>query len=207
MRLETILKSTGRIPDHQKIPAEHDGGNDRDAIETRGLCHSQVVCKPSQASQIPEVGTSITTPGALDLYQSISSHCNCSCHERYSTRSPRLTDTLLGTLFAGSLDITYASRECNNLSCIRSCPSPHFMFSLTYFFPIWLLSWAITLSFQKCKWGLDHSFRVINCASSSSSIFQYAYQGDVSGMKSLLKARLGSPFDVTPKPQRSLLGI
>ena len=205
-KLQTTLNSMNRILDLQKKPAEHDGRNDRDrdAVGARGRRQPRIICKPSPAPQIPELVTAMTNTGVLDLNQSISSHCNCSCHERHSTRTPRLTDKFLGTLF-GSFDVPYSSREC--LSCIRSCPSSQFMFSLTYFFPFWLLSWAITLSFQKCKWGLDHSFRVINCVSFSSPIFQHAYQGHVSEMKSLLKARLGSPFDVTPETQKSLLVV
>lgn len=55
--------------------------------------------------------------------------------------------------------------------------------------------------------GFDFNLRVLHYVHYSSPIFQCAYQGDSLGMKNLLKARLGSPFDMTSGPQRSLLGV
>jgi hypothetical protein len=133
--------------------------------------------------------------------------CDCCCHHRYSKRSFRIFDQVFGTFFAGYSGVSSVVPRCNVLSCTQSCASSDIMLSLNYFFPQWLLSWGFTLALTTTIRGFDHTFRLFHCVEYSSPIFRYAYEGDVARMKALLKARLGSPFDVTSEPQRSLLGV
>ena len=143
---------------------------------------------------------------ALSL-QNEEPQCNCCSHEKYFKRSPHVADKALGTLFVGYSDIPFLISLCKSLNKARSCTGSHFMFSLAYFFPIWFLSCAILLIVQDHPLGFDINLRVLHYVSYSSPIFQCAYQGDSLGMKSLLKRRLASPFDVTAGPRRSLLGV
>lgn len=139
-------------------------------------------------------------------HSTIATQCKCCCHQKYSKRSPRLADRILGTLFTGYSGVPGLAPRCNVLICVHSCPSPDAMLALTYFFPAWFISGAITLALKQTT-RVFYNIRVLRYVSYSSPIFQYAYQGDLSGMKALLKGRLGSPFDVTPETQRSLLGV
>ena len=143
---------------------------------------------------------------SLDLH-SQAPKCNCCFHERYSKRSPRVADRTVGTLFVEYSNLPYLIGLYKKSSYAQSCTGSHFRFSLAYFFPIWFLSCAIILVVQDHARGFDFNFRVLRYVSYSSPIFQYAYQGDALGMKNLLGRRLGSPFDVTSGPQRSLLGV
>lgn len=133
--------------------------------------------------------------------------CQCCCHYISWNRSPRVVDRIFGTLFAAYSGVSCAAPRCNVLGCARSCAGPDIALSLTYFFPLWLLSWGINLRLTHSTREFDHNFRMIQCVEYSSPIFRYAYEGDVSRMKALLKGRLGSPFDMTFEPRKSLLGV
>ncbi len=201
VRLETFMEPLTRIyVDHQQITANRDHKGLLGAVQdpTKGLhtkdCSSEY---GDQAVAITVNATSISN---------IAPQCKCCCHQKYSKRSPRLVDRIVGTLFTGYSGIPGLGPRCNVHSCVHSCPSPDAMLSLTYFFPTWFISGAITMALKKTTRGF-YNIRVIRYVSYSSPIFQYAYQGDISGMKALLKGRLGSPFDVTPETQRSLLGV
>lgn len=133
--------------------------------------------------------------------------CQCCCHYKYLNRSPRVVDRIFGTLFAIYSGVSNAAPRCNISDCAQSCAGPDIALSLTYLFPPWLLSWGISLKFTQATRGFNHNFRVIQYVEYSSPIFRCAYEGDVSRMKGLLKGRLGSPFDMTHEPRRSLLKV
>ena len=206
MKLRKLTERTDRtLVDRQRTSV---GQGYHDCVVATGDQNwAQHIWEPSQGLRDQTTTTAITTTCVSDLQQLIPSHCTCNSHEQYSKRSPRVADRIIGTLFAGYSDVSYLICFCNKLSGARSCANSHFMFSLTYFFPLWILSCAIILRIQKHMWGFDFNLRVIRYVSYSSPIFQYAYQGDVLGMKGLLRRRLGSPFDVTSEPQRTLLGV
>ena len=150
--------------------------------------------------------TSLPTTRMSDYYSALP-RCKCRCHQRALKRSSFFIDRFLGTVFTAYSGIPHLVPGCNVLSCTQSCLISEMFFSFTYFFPTWLISWAIILVLRRSTLGFDHNIRLLHCVSYSSPIFQCAYQGDVVGMKLLLHQRLGSPFDVTPEPQRSLLGV
>jgi hypothetical protein len=133
--------------------------------------------------------------------------CQCHCHHRRLNRSPPIVDRIFGTVFASYSGVSRGNSRCDVLSCAQSCANPEITLSLTYFFPPWLLSGGINVTITQKARGLNNNLRVIQCVDYSSPIFRYAYEGDVSRMKALLRGRLGSPFDVTSGPQRSLLGV
>lgn len=133
--------------------------------------------------------------------------CQCCCHYKCLSRSPRVVDRIFGTLFAIYSGVSSAAPRCNVSACAQSCAGPDIALSLTYLFPPWLLSWGINMKFTQATRGFNHNFRLIQNVEYSSPIFRCAYEGDVSRMKALLKGRLGSPFDMTYEPQRSLLGV
>ena len=143
----------------------------------------------------------------LSRWQQASQQCKCCCHQRYSNRSSRFVDGIIGTFFAGYCGIPYLALECTVRSCTQTCLISDSLLTITYFFPTWLLSCAFTFVFKMSTLGFDYTFRFANCVSYSSPIFQCAYQGDIEGIKVILRSKLGSPFDVTTEPQRSLLGV
>ena len=152
---------------------------------------------------LPDTRGEPSFTGISNLAQS----CRCSCHHKSLSRSPRAVDRIFGTLFIACSGFSSTIPKCNVPSCAHSCAGPDIALSLTYFFPLWLLSWGINLKFTPAIRGFNHHFRIIQFVEYSSPIFRCAYEGDVSRMKALLKGRLASPFDVTFEPQRSLLGV
>ena len=136
-------------------------------------------------------------------------HCNCRCHQRNTTRSPKAFDRVAGVLFAGYSGIPCLALQCNINSCRNSCPmTSKGVASVQYFFPSWCLSWAVSLWIKHSQGGFDYNFRLMHCVSYSSPIFLSAYRGDAASMKMLLKAKMGSPFDVAAgERQKSLLTV
>ena len=168
---------------------------------------SSVGRNPGQPAD--ELSSDIKDKSDMDVSIAASSKitCECCCHYKYLNRSPRVVDRIFGTLFTVYSGVSNAAPQCNVSSCAQSCTGSDIALSLTYLFPPWLLSWGISLKFTQATRGFNHNFRVIQCVEYSSAIFRYAYEGDVFRMKALLKGRLGSPFDITYEPRRSLLRV
>lgn len=154
---------------------------------------------PPDARNESDMDTSIVASSAT--------MCQCCCHCRSLTRSARVVDRIFGTLFAIYSGVPSLAPRCNVSGCAQSCTGPDLALSLTYLFPPWLLCWGISLKFTQATRGFNHHFRLIQYVEYSSPIFRCAYEGNVSRMKALLQARLGSPFDMTCEPQRSLLRV
>lgn len=204
--VESFIEPTTRKQiRHQQISVGQ--GTCDHAVAIRDQSRLQNMWKPSPLSQNQATVTTVSATYMLDRHNPVLPLCNCCCHDRYSERSPRVADKIFGTLFTGYSGIPYLTRKCDESSCAQSCSWPHATFSLTYFFPMWFLSYLITLAVKQHSWGFDYNLRFIHYVGYSSLMFQYAYQGNVPGMKSLIKSRLGSPFEVTSERQRSLLGV
>ena len=186
-RLETFMESMARILSNPEQ-------------RLTGRSSSEQAGEPSPDAK-NEIGVNTSLPACSAMT------CPCCCHYKYLNRSPRVVDRIFGTLFAVYSGVSTANPQCNVSACAQSCAGPDIALSLTYVFPPWLFSWGISLKFTQATRGFDHQFRVIQYVEYSSPIFRCAYEGDISGMKALLKAGLGSPFDMTYEPRKSLLGV
>lgn len=214
MRLQTVAQSlSNHLAKFQEDQAKSEQSNEKHRVRQEALMepttqyfstHEQ---KPIEDSSLRCKDEVMTMATKTSYTPKLARKCDCCCHHRYSKRSSRVLDQVFGTLFAGYSGVSSLIPRCNVLGCKQSCASSDIMLSLNYLFPLWLLSWGFTLAFKTTIGGFDHSFRLFHCVEYSSPIFRYAYEGDVARMKALLKARLGSPFDVTSEPQRSLLGV
>ena len=158
-------------------------------------------------SRVKESHIKGTIMASMPKWHSAFLPCTCLCHQRKSKRSSRSMNGTIGTFLAEFSGLPYLTPRCNNWSCVQSCKVSDVHVSLTYFIPMWLLSWVLTLIVKRSKLGFDYTFRVYNYVSYSSPIFQCAYQGNVIGMRGILKSKSGSCFDVTRELQRSLLGV
>ena len=175
---------------------------------------SELVVKPHLSGDFKQL-----PPGTRDHFISITvtaipsqgshGHCPCRCHYRNTSRSPKALDRIAGVLFAGYSGFPCLAPPCNVNSCRNSCPmTTKSVASVKYFFPSWFLSWAVSLWIRSSEWGFDYNVRFMHCVSYSSPIFVSAYRGDAASMKMLLKAKRGSPFDVTAGArQKSLLTV
>jgi len=120
--------------------------------------------------------------------------CCCSCHKRQHFQSPSFLNQLIGTLFVGYSGIPILTPECNEYSCQRrATPSTQ----IAYCFPTWF--WKRQLSLSILFTPLDGpimSLKFPRLVSPSSKIFDYAFTGNVAGMKVLFQQGLASPNDV-----------
>lgn len=130
--------------------------------------------------------------------------CYCRCHPKRTRRSPKAFDQVAGVLSASYSTTQHLTPQCKVQCYPNSSTSA---VSATYLFPTWFLSWAVSVGIAVSEQGFDYNLRWIHRVSYSSAIFQCAYQGDVSNMKMLFKAKLGSPFDVATEKQKSLLAV
>lgn len=107
----------------------------RASTDCRDECAGKDPCKHDRAAMSLAAGR---TKGTC------SWHCQCQCHPRHFSSSPRWLDAVLGTLFYSNTGTPCLRiRSCNEPGCARrvvlSC-------QVTYHFPHWLVSKAITLS-------------------------------------------------------------
>ena len=158
------------------------------------------------ASEDPAVQT---TDKTVPSWRSKSSICTCLCYQRRSKRTARSMSRVFGALYVAYSGVPYLNTRCRSCNALkrRQRTQTDVLVSFTYFFPAWLLPWAVRLVVERSQPRFDYNFRIFHCVSYSSRIFQCAYQGDIVGMKSILQKKAGSPFDVTSEPQHSLLVV
>ena len=118
--------------------------------------------------------------------------CKCLCHVRTKV-SYRALNLFLGSLFVGYNGIPFITPKCDDPHCRQRAD---LVTLITYVFPPWLLARALCIAL---KWsphiGPELNIRVARVVSETSAIFSRATLGDVEGVKTLLSARLCSPYD------------
>jgi ankyrin repeat protein len=120
--------------------------------------------------------------------------CSCLCHRRTHLQSPQLLNDLLGALSVNFTGIPYISVPCNEKMCK---PRTSATARLTYQFPSWLLSRALTLLVDANRVnGPEMQLRTLRVIPSNSPIFRMALAGDVEGMKSLFSQGKASIWDI-----------
>ena len=154
------------------------------------------VSEASGSTQSRQLGMRSTRPVNLSAFMqsfSCAIECKCLCHVR-TTVGYRFLNKFLGSLFVGYIGFPYITPKCDDSHCRRRADS---VTSITYVFPLWLLARALSIAL---KWsphaGPELVIRVPPVVSNTSAIFSLAHKGDVEGVRMLLSARLGSPYDV-----------
>lgn len=131
--------------------------------------------------------------------------CRCRCHVQTRGQSPKMLQSVLGTLFVGYAGLPVLTASCNSRLCQRS--SEGFL-QVNYYFPQWFLARILSLvvRFQDAQTP-EISLRLLNVRSSYESIFQYAHRGDADSIKFLLTKGKASVLDVTDDSGHSPLHV
>ena len=117
--------------------------------------------------------------------------CTCKCHESFRSRTPRMLDSIFGSLFLGYEASPFASRSCQNPYCGRSSTT------LSYTFPRWFVNRpiAFTMISHQLSSGPEMLLRISQVRPGDSRIFICAHDGYLEEAQSLLETRQASVAD------------
>jgi hypothetical protein len=125
--------------------------------------------------------------------------CPCQCHAPFSLQAPYFLRDLLGSWMLVLKNIALpTTRRCDYSLCRKSRLSS---FSVSYYFPRWMLARAITIM---GNWkdlhggGVSIVVRMPRVRPFDTPLFRLTESANVDAFKSLLSTREVSPFDVTP---------
>ena len=131
--------------------------------------------------------------------------CSCSCHQVNYFRTPQIADLALGSMFVGLSGFPMGRQRCSEKLCRKqSIPT----LKVTYHFPQRLLERAIYFSLSLTYMnGPQVSLHVPRVVEDNAKIFQFAVQGNLSGMKDIFRDGLASPYDVAASNGRTALHV
>lgn len=146
----------------------------------------------------PRYRASVTVSKATPL--TCLAECPCRCHYRSVIRSPRHLSNYLGDLFLGCSNLPWCFAgfaRCNEQTCRRSRSSAA---ELKYFLPPWY-------SYAVANFGIRFTFRMFPlsvCLQTrqtipyDSPILVSVQEGDIEGMRRILRSGTASLNDVDP---------
>ena len=106
----------------------------------------------------------------------------------------RSMNRFLGSLFVGYVGLPFVTSKCDDHRCRQRA---YLTTLTTYVFPTWLLARAFSIAFRflPCL-GPELLIRVTPVVLNNSVLINFAYSGDVDGVKKILSRDMGSPFDM-----------
>ena len=133
--------------------------------------------------------------------------CRCNCHRHYRSGNPRVFQKAIGQIFLGYTGLPIITPSCSMSDCDHHCDPTLW---IDYYFPAWFLNWKLHAEIRiRQNSGPEFSLRVSRVVPSSAEIIRSALQGDTARVKSILRGRVGSPFDTdginTPLIVRNLM--
>ncbi|KAF2639458.1 hypothetical protein P280DRAFT_37882 [Massarina eburnea CBS 473.64] len=171
------------------------GNNSRNNQNTQNTLSSVLTQTIHEGSIATSTQLRITTVTPL---KRCDSTCNCQCHVRIRSQTPKWLSGIVGTLFYSS---TYTPevdvRPCNVTTCFRSQSSSSSRF--TYYFPSWLIRTALVYSSWNNLNGENSSWtvRMPREIPEYMPCWHYIEAGSVGKIKELLQSREMSPYDIT----------
>ena len=121
--------------------------------------------------------------------------CVCTCHRRHTHRTPKVLDRVFGILLFGYTGIPRVTPYYDSIKCIQRSVSAVWV---TYFFPSWLLTRALTIFARlSSSSGPELIIRVPRIVHMNSRIFSLCIRNDVHGVQQLLQQGLASTSDVS----------
>ena len=153
--------------------------------------------KPLNASIDQSAGTEklnslsmvVTRPG--QTMRLCSPNCRCNCHVQSVFKTPQFFQQITGYVLLG-----YSGNHILQQQCIPSCLRSNLKsMQITYFFPRWFVSRAISISMSNT---LSPTFciKFRRVVPEVNLLFSLSKFGDVDGIRSLFDNRLASPDDV-----------
>lgn len=120
-------------------------------------------------------------------------NCPCNCHIQTVFKTPQLLQQITGFLLIGYSGCSILQQQCIS-SCLRQNPKS---LQMTYFFPRWFVSQAISFSkFNAMRSTPTFNIKIRRAVPEASQLFSLSKFGDVKGIKTLFENKLASPDDV-----------
>ena len=162
------------------------------------LSHAEIPRPRNRIGQTVRIATSFPR-------RSCKGNCECGCHRRHrsSIKSPTALEAIIGTLFVGYTGTPYIDEVCNHHP---ACSQVKRSITILYVFPAWFLARAVAVALSCFSAsGPELNIRIINIVPSTSRIFSHASDGDVDGLKNVLRQGIGSPMDMGSEGEIPLL--
>jgi hypothetical protein len=144
---------------------------------------------------------SITTRSRL-LRKVCRPWCSCICHSKRSVKTPALWKNVLGSVFVGYSGVPVLTPACDETSCLQRTT---FGADITYYFPTWLISRAISVNLSASTFGTPElSLRMPRMINWAAPLWYGARIGDQIRVEMLFSEGNASPYDVNAYGQSSL---
>ncbi|KAH7109942.1 hypothetical protein EDB81DRAFT_954164 [Dactylonectria macrodidyma] len=158
----------------------------------------------SGIERVPSLCTEFVVNATVG-YERCRSGCPCQCHSESTVRTPLVLRNILGSLIFAFRGLAIPNvRSCDYHGCRKM---GHTTFSLSYFFPTWLLARVFSLA---GAWrdlsgpGVSIVVRMPRVISDDSAIFHLVETGNEEAVRNLLSKRGASPFDVSSDGRSAL---
>ena len=136
---------------------------------------------------------------------SCSQNCSCICHVRRYSRTPRIFDNIIGSLFLGYSSIPVLTPNCDKSSCSRYSYS---IVTVMFLFPRWLFYRLLLITITNSRRdGPEVYLKMVRIRSASSTIFANASSGNITSIQRLFQRGEASPFDIDDVYNRSVLEV
>ena len=129
--------------------------------------------------------------------------CTCCCHLFSCWTSPKWLGSLLGHLSVGYAGLS-SLISCDKCRCRWSWER---YITIQYAFPFWCALRLLHVCLRSHYGAIEHTLRLSRIVWAGSKIFWQARWGDADGIRTLLAAREGSPYDVTSECGATALNV
>ena len=164
-------------------------------MRQRRLSHSAEHNGPETPQSLNRVHSLPTSLGQ----KTCNLDCICACHRRNRLKSPEILSPVLGSLFVGYKASPWSAQKCDQSYC-RSHAT-----RITYAFPPWLLSRAISVSMAYSHPpGPDLCLRMMRVRPGDANIFTAVFRGTRQHVQRLLEHNEASVCDVDPAQNTAL---
>ena len=131
-----------------------------------------------------QISTTYTSGHACNV------RCGCMCHKHGDFRTPSFLQGVVGSLFVGYVGGLVQTTKCDEPKCLRAHRRST---RITYYFPMWFISRAITVSIS----GPQVSLTALRIRNRNDLVFVFAKDDDDWNLLAdMFDHRLASPLDI-----------
>ncbi len=162
------------------------------ASATPENAQSELLCQGRTRNASP---SSYTKLNVLQVNTTYTPHpacnawCSCTCHRQGGLHTPSFLQRVVGSLFVGYVGGLVQPPKCDEPRCSR--PSQRST-RITYYFPIWFISCAITVAIR----GPQVAITALRIRSRKEMVFIYARDDNWNQLMKLFDKGLASSLDV-----------
>ncbi|MCJ1389992.1 hypothetical protein MMC18_002850 [Xylographa bjoerkii] len=119
--------------------------------------------------------------------------CTCNCHKQSRRRTPKLLNSVFGSMSIGYSFLPLVAGACNVIGCQSRSPAS----TISYTFPRWFMNYSLLFKTAGRPYGgPEFLLRVLRPQPSNSRIFLAAHIGNLGLLRRVIEEGEGSLLDV-----------